>query len=57
MTFAGSYGIGDGSSHATVKLYHDGNGANGPGAQRSRDQNSFAPMECTVTISGYLIPK
>ena len=58
MTFAGSYGIGDEYRVTqTVKLYHDGNGANGPGAQCSRDQNSFAPMECTVTISGYLIPK
>jgi hypothetical protein len=40
-----------------VKLYHDGNGANGPGAQCSRRQNSWNRMECTITISGYLINK
>ena len=58
MTFVGSFGIGDQYRVTqSVKLYHDGNGANGPGAQCSRDQNSFGLMECTVTISGYLIPK
>ncbi|HEU5468782.1 MAG TPA: hypothetical protein VFU77_05705 [Steroidobacteraceae bacterium] len=40
-----------------VKLYHDGNGANGPGADCAREQNSFNTMTCTVVISGYLIPK
>jgi hypothetical protein len=40
-----------------VKLYHDGNGANGPGADCAREQNSFNPMTCTVVISGYLMPK
>ena len=38
-----------------VKLYHEGNGVNGPGAQCGREQNSFTPMECTFVISGYLI--
>jgi len=58
MTFVGSYGVGD-QYRVTqmVKLYHDGNGVNGPGAQCSRDQNSFAPFQCSITISGYLIPK
>jgi hypothetical protein len=40
-----------------VKLYHDGNGANGPGATCSRRQNSFSSMTCDITISGYLIDK
>ncbi len=40
-----------------VKLYHDGNGSSGPGAQCGRNQNSFAPMECSIAISGYLIPR
>jgi hypothetical protein len=40
-----------------VKVYHEGNGANGPGATCGREQNSFTPMECTFTISGYLVPK
>lgn len=40
-----------------VKLYHEGNGVNGPGAQCAREQNAFAPMECTIVISGYLIPR
>lgn len=39
-----------------VRLYHDGNGASGPGAQCSRNQNAFSSFSCTVTISGYLIP-
>jgi hypothetical protein len=58
VTFVQSYGIGD-LYRVTqmVKLYYDGNGVSGPSAQCSRDQNSFAPLECSVTISGYLIPK
>ena len=40
-----------------VKLYFDGNGANGPGAQCSRYANSFNTMTCNITISGYLIDK
>jgi hypothetical protein len=40
-----------------VKLYHDGDGVNGPGAECAREQNSFNMMTCTIVISGYLIPK
>lgn len=40
-----------------VKIYHDGNGANGPGAQCGRYFNTFAPVTCSVTISGYLVDK
>jgi hypothetical protein len=40
-----------------VKLNHDGNGANGPGAQCSRYVNSFVPMTCQITVSGTLVDK
>ena len=40
-----------------VRLYHDGNGVNGPGADCAREQNSFSQMTCSIAISGYLIPK
>jgi hypothetical protein len=50
-------GSGEYRTTQMVKLYHDGNGVNGPGAQCSRRQNSWMRMECTITISGYLINK
>jgi hypothetical protein len=40
-----------------VKLNHDGNGANGPGAQCSRGVNSSVPMTCQLTVSGTLVDK
>jgi hypothetical protein len=40
-----------------VKLYHDGNGANGPGAQCMRNSNGFTLTSCHVTVTGYLIDK
>ncbi len=40
-----------------VKIYHDGNGANGPGAQCGRYFNTFQPVTCSLTISGYLVDK
>lgn len=40
-----------------VKLNHDGNGTHGPGAQCSRNVNSFAPLTCHLTLSGYLVDK
>ena len=40
-----------------VKLNHDGNGANGPGAQCARYFNTYAPVTCSLTISGYLVDK
>ena len=41
-----------------VKLYHDGDGASGPGASCGRNPSSFTTtMMCSVTISGYLIDK
>jgi hypothetical protein len=58
MTLHGPVSIGtEWRATQLVKLYHEGNGANGPGLQCSRDQNSFTPMECTIAVSGYLIPK
>ena len=58
LELVGSFSIGDQyRTTQLVKLYVDGNGVNGPGASCARDQNSFAPMECTVAISGYLIPR
>ena len=58
LAFTASTGIGD-EYRATqlVKLYQDGNGVNGPGATCARRQNSFSPMQCDITISGYLIDK
>lgn len=40
-----------------VRLYNDGNGVNGPGAQCLRDQNSFTTQTCSISLSGYLIDK
>jgi len=58
LTFAGSFSGGN-EYRATqlVKLYHDGNGANGPGAQCGRTANAFTPLSCDITLSGYLIDK
>ena len=58
LAFVGSGSVGDQyRTTQLVKLYVDGNGVNGPGAFCSRDQNSFAAMQCTIVISGYLIPR
>lgn len=40
-----------------VKLNHEGNGLGGPSAQCSRAVNSFVPLSCQVTLSGYLVDK
>ena len=40
-----------------VKLYHDGNGVNGPGAFCTRSYITFAPVTCSFNISGYLVDK
>ena len=40
-----------------VKLYHDSARTFGPSAQCMRNVNSFAPMSCHVTLSGYLVDK
>ncbi|RYF54141.1 MAG: hypothetical protein EOO29_55595 [Comamonadaceae bacterium] len=40
-----------------VKLNHDGNGVNGPGAHCGRYYNTYAPVTCSLTISGYLVDK
>ena len=40
-----------------VKLNHDGNGVNGPAAQCGRRYNTYAPVTCSLTISGYLVDK
>jgi hypothetical protein len=40
-----------------VRLNHDGNGTNGPGAQCLRNVNGFNSMSCQLTISGYLVDK
>lgn len=40
-----------------VKLYHDGNGVDGPGAFCGRYYITFAPVSCHFTISGYLVDK
>lgn len=59
MTLAGSSNAGNNDYRATqlVRLYHDGNGVNGPGAQCSRSVNTFTPLTCDITLSGYLIDK
>jgi hypothetical protein len=58
LQFSGSGSVGD-QYRATqlVKYYFDGNGVSGPGATCGREQNSFNFMECTVVLSGYLIPR
>jgi hypothetical protein len=40
-----------------VKLYHEGNGVGGPGAQCIRNHNGFGPISCHVTVSGYLVDR
>lgn len=40
-----------------VKLNHEGNGVNGPGALCARGVNSFVPLTCQITISGTLVDK
>ena len=58
LQFSGSGSVGDQyRTTQLVKLYFDGNGASGPGATCGREQNSFAFMQCTIVISGYLIPR
>ena len=58
LAFVGSGSVGDQyRTTQLVKLYVDGNGVSGPGASCAREQNSFAPMQCTIAISGYLIPR
>ena len=59
MTFHGTTNSGAQEYRVTqlVKIYHEGNGMNGPGATCGREQNTFNPMDCSFTISGYLIPK
>jgi hypothetical protein len=58
LEFVGSGSVGDQyRTTQLVKLYFDGNGVNGPGASCGREQNSFAPMQCTIAISGFLIPR
>jgi hypothetical protein len=40
-----------------VRLSHDGNGVDGPGAACTRNANSFSAMTCSITLSGYLVDK
>lgn len=40
-----------------VRLYSDGNGMNGPGADCSRALRDVGAASCSVTLSGYLIGK
>ena len=41
-----------------LKLYHDGNGVNGPGASCGRGLSSTTTtLTCSYTISGYLVDK
>jgi hypothetical protein len=44
-------------SSQQVKLYFDGTGIGGPGAQCSRNTATFTPLSCGLTISGYLVDK
>jgi hypothetical protein len=58
MTLHGPVSIGtEWRTTQLVKLYHEGNGVNGPGGDCAREQNSFTPMQCTFVISGYLIAR
>jgi hypothetical protein len=58
LTFVGRTGSFD-EYRATqqVRVYHDGNGSNGPGIMCSRDVTLQGPAPCSATISGYLIGK
>lgn len=58
LTFVGTTTYGD-EYRAThqVRVYHDGNGSNGPGITCSRDAIFQGPASCSATISGYLIGK
>lgn len=40
-----------------VKMYHDGDGVNGPGAFCGRYYNSLGPVTCSITLTGYLVDK
>ena len=56
LAATGSYGE-EWRTTQLVKLYHDGNGVNGPGADCGREQNSFSQLTCSIAISGYMIAK
>jgi hypothetical protein len=58
LTLVGKTALGD-EYRATqqVRVYHDGNGVNGPGIACFRDVIFQGPAPCTATISGYLIGK
>lgn len=51
---AGGHGF---AATQLVKLYHDGNGVNGPGAFCLRDFPSLPAQVCSISLSGYLIDK
>lgn len=58
LTYEGPASIGDlYRATAMVRVYHDGNGTNGPGALCSRDIRDQGPASCSITLSGYLIGK
>ena len=56
LNFVGTTSFGD-EYRATqqVRVYHDGNGSNGPGILCSRDIIFQGPAPCSATISGYLV--
>jgi hypothetical protein len=58
LTFVGTTAYGD-EYRAThqVRVYHDGNGSNGPGIACARNAIFAGPAPCGATISGYLIGK
>lgn len=58
LTFVGTTaGFDEYRATHQVRVYHDGNGLNGPGITCNRDDIFLGAASCSATISGYLIGK